>query len=106
MHWEDIEHFDETNPAHVQALKERCMLGGQTVYAIHKKYGRSPSPSDVSESADAFGCNMSIDDRFPSEQVHLKEGGSEYWRKWVQQMAAWWLDGYNQARSNDQETGT
>jgi hypothetical protein len=106
MHWEDIQRFDETNPAHVQALKEHCMQSGQLVYTIQKKQGRSPSLSDVSEFAYAFGCNMSIDDRFPSEQLHLESGGSEYWWKWVQQIAEWWLAGYNGAPSDDQIAGT
>jgi len=105
MHWVDIKHFDETDGEHVQALKERCLRGGQTVYTFSKKLEQTPS--HITASAEAFASNMSIDARFSEDLFHLEvPGGSEDWWKWFQQMEAWWLEGYHQARSNDRETGT
>ncbi|MBA2681081.1 MAG: hypothetical protein H0U76_22125 [Ktedonobacteraceae bacterium] len=95
MRWEDIQQggFDETDEAHVQALKARCLQGGQTVYAAEKRQGWAPS--NLAESAEAFACNISIDNRFPAKLLHLEVGGSEYWWKW-------WTEGYMQAQSSDQ----
>ena len=100
MLWKDVQQFDETNGEHVQALRERCWQGGQVVYAVEKKRGWPPC--NVSVLAEAFGCNMSVDERFDFETFHLEvPGGSAYWWRWEQQMEAWWIEGYTQARSED-----
>jgi hypothetical protein len=103
MHWNDIRQFDEHNAEHRQALRDRCLQGGHAAYAFNEKHGWSPS--SLSELADVFGVNMTLDNRFPRELLHLDElGGSAYWWKWVEQMAAWWLEGYQQAQAEDQKT--
>jgi hypothetical protein len=102
MIWEEIPAgtFDEDNPEHVQALKEFCRNKGHAAYMINQKRGRKSSdPAELTKWAQSVGPNISIENQFNRElcQFDAPEW-SDYWYKWVLQIADWWRDGYLQAQ--------
>lgn len=109
MKWEEIPAgtFDENNPQHVQALQELCQSKCRNTFTLGQKRGwKVYSPTELTEVAEkSVGPNISIEDQFNRDLIQLDTlGGSEYWWKWVLQIAEWWRNGYLQAQSQPVES--
>src|SRR5579884_1539424 len=109
MCWEDIEpgQFNEENTEHVQALREICLSSGRAAYTLHLKKGwQLPLPPyRLNELAhEAFAVNMTRERPFPQKlRQPLEHLACSYYLRWLHQMAAWWLEGSQQAEKSEKE---